>query len=503
MQVLEHRVGDKSVKIGGKTNVLSEPVAGVSLRPNDPLAKKLASKGVGTQNVLVKVTVPKWTGRKRKRGSDEPFAPAPLSELSNKSIKAPDLLRRLRSNEESYSIKPVGIIEETHKFRSQPDFQMHTSDVPIMAALRDHAMKPSYDALKKLKVDLRPGSRDATAFPLPPSLVPMDQPFRYEYQQVADVPSGRLMPKNQPLAADAREVPQGPPIGYKIQKLSEPYRKVVEQLRELLDKRPLITRRVAVATFPEITIDTFANSCAWVGYSFSAGPWRDVLIKYGVDPRSDPRYRFYQTLMLKLDRQTMASSIIPAVTIQTEDNKENAGELRQRHIFDGITVTREHGKLWQVCDITDPVLYDILHTSTIRSECEVFQWGWHHNGTLSKARIIMRDKVRCLLAGQVPAEEDYKELASTIPDDVTGENVKLKQLSFRSKHAVQLARDVGNFAPGYAHLRKAKGLDTPRREMSMAESDVLEGDSVREEVDGEDHSMNLDEGADLDDMGED
>jgi len=363
-------------------------------------------------------------------------------------------------------------------------------------------MKPSYDALKRFKVDLRPGARDATAFPLPPSLVPMNQPYKYEYQQVTDLPLGRAIPKNQPLAADAREVPRGPPLGYNIEKLSEAYRKVVDQLRELLDKRPLITRRVATATLPELTIDTFANACPWVGYSFGAGPWRDVLIKYGIDPRLDPKYRFYQTFMLKLDRQTMAGSIIPAATTQTDVDKGTAEELRQRHIFDGTTVTKEHGKMWQVCDITDPVLYGILRTDNIRTECDDFQWGWYHNGTLSKARIIMRDKVRCLLAGQVPPEDDYKELASKLPDDMTGEKVKVSKLSFRSKHALQLARDIGNFAPGYAHLRKAKGLDSPRQEVTVAESDMPEDDNVREEIDGEDRGMDLDEDEDLSETGD-
>jgi general transcription factor 3C polypeptide 5 (transcription factor C subunit 1) len=46
---------------------------GVSLRPDDALAKPVMSNTVKTNNLLLKVTVPKRTGRKRKRGSDGPF----------------------------------------------------------------------------------------------------------------------------------------------------------------------------------------------------------------------------------------------------------------------------------------------------------------------------------------------------------------------------------------------------------------------------------------------
>ncbi|KAI7207016.1 hypothetical protein KC365_g16798, partial [Hortaea werneckii] len=182
--VLDHRVGDSQIKVNGKTHTLPEPVAGVSLRPNDPLAKKLASTGNQTRNLLVKVTVPKWTGRKRKRGSSEPYMPATPSETAPRTpCKAPDLLRRLQDNEDDYSFDPVGVIEETHRFRSQPDFQLHSASLPISQQVHDHLTQPKYSALEKLRLDLRAGAKDANAFPLPPTLLQQDQPYRYEYQQ--------------------------------------------------------------------------------------------------------------------------------------------------------------------------------------------------------------------------------------------------------------------------------------------------------------------------------
>jgi len=43
------------------------------IRPDDPLCPPLLSHNSQTRNVLLKITVPRRTGRKRKRGSDGPY----------------------------------------------------------------------------------------------------------------------------------------------------------------------------------------------------------------------------------------------------------------------------------------------------------------------------------------------------------------------------------------------------------------------------------------------
>ncbi len=39
-----------------------------------------------------------------------------------------------------------------------------------------------------------------------------------------------------------------------------------------------------------------------MSYSFRNGPYRFVRIKFGVDPRVDPKYRFFQTLDVRFRR---------------------------------------------------------------------------------------------------------------------------------------------------------------------------------------------------------
>jgi general transcription factor 3C polypeptide 5 (transcription factor C subunit 1) len=86
-----------------------------------------------TNNVLLKITVPKRTGRKRKRGSsgfmhDESFdAYIGQDEMANGTILQSHsrrdhpkvILRSLRDNVGRYQVEAVGIIEQTHRYRGR------------------------------------------------------------------------------------------------------------------------------------------------------------------------------------------------------------------------------------------------------------------------------------------------------------------------------------------------------------------------------------------------
>lgn len=108
---MERRIGDN---LG---NDKKQQRVGLSLRPDDPLAKKMLSRAIETRDVLIKVTVPKRTGRKRKRGSNEPFSNNKGESAHVAPTTASDLVQRLRDRSGSYKIEPVGLLSETHRFR--------------------------------------------------------------------------------------------------------------------------------------------------------------------------------------------------------------------------------------------------------------------------------------------------------------------------------------------------------------------------------------------------
>lgn len=103
----------------------------VSLRPDDPFAKRLLSQAVTTHNLLLKVTVPKRTGRKRKRGTSEPFVSEEESTVSsagadgrspqsNKAyVDAATVYRSLQDNASTYKVQVSGMVDEVHRFRGE------------------------------------------------------------------------------------------------------------------------------------------------------------------------------------------------------------------------------------------------------------------------------------------------------------------------------------------------------------------------------------------------
>ena len=87
------------------------------------MSKSIMSQNVTTRNVVLHITVPKRTGRRRKKGSDGPWVdPAGVNpQLSRGRLDygTNHLLRSLQDNEDNYEAKPVGVIEHTHRFRGE------------------------------------------------------------------------------------------------------------------------------------------------------------------------------------------------------------------------------------------------------------------------------------------------------------------------------------------------------------------------------------------------
>lgn len=89
------------------------------------MARPLQSTSSPSNNILLKVTVPKRTGRKRRKGTDEPFtgpdstsdAAASGSALPRRS--AEDLRRSLEDNVGRYQVETVGMVGRTHVFRGE------------------------------------------------------------------------------------------------------------------------------------------------------------------------------------------------------------------------------------------------------------------------------------------------------------------------------------------------------------------------------------------------
>jgi len=90
------------------------------------MSRPIQSTNVATNNVVLKVTVPKRTGLKRRRGSQAPYLetngesdPALVQpkEPAGVGKDTQYLVRAMCDNPIKYRVQPVGTIDHTHRFR--------------------------------------------------------------------------------------------------------------------------------------------------------------------------------------------------------------------------------------------------------------------------------------------------------------------------------------------------------------------------------------------------
>ena len=171
------------------------------------------------------------------------------------------------------------------------------------------------------------------------------------------------------LVFDVEDIPSGPdPNLPPIDELERPLQRLISQLRDMLKERPIITRRLLLNKLGRAALHNLRFAMPYCTYSFLSGPWRDAMVRFGVDPRKDPEMRKYQTLSIKLtSKVNYEQSTRTSGQQKTETVK--MGTHPDSHMFDGKKFIRD-GSVWQLCDITDPQLMEFIARSP-QPSCDV------------------------------------------------------------------------------------------------------------------------------------
>lgn len=434
----------------------SDKIFALSFRPQDPTSKTIIANKKPANNVLLRITVPRRTGRKRKRGTNDPW----MEDVTDSTARndASHLVHAMAANVNSYKVTALSTIPSMQMWRSMPDFVYSTSQIPMLQNAKETLVSQHYPTVKEFKVPRTYGIEDTTTLP-PPLWSNQNIPQNYTYRQNPSVKVSHDPITGQSVIGNS----QAPPKTYTFQiawddveypksimpgitplgKQTPINQETVAALQKLFEERPIWSRRAMLNCLPShLSSFNVVRFCiGYVAYAIRSGPWRDTLVRLGLDPRTDPKYRFYQTIMLQLvprsDRLVFASGIVPRKTnsykpmlqdtqdagdnidgvptsVQTEKMKllEHRKTFQRRwtgsdsansHIFDGQSPLPPDGKVWQLCDFTDPqlaALRDIpeLH---IRATCESRYFGWYENGTNAKIRVALKAKVESLAEGVV------------------------------------------------------------------------------------------------------
>jgi general transcription factor 3C polypeptide 5 (transcription factor C subunit 1) len=343
------------------------------------------------------------------------------------------------------SIKPIAIEvctlsildEQELNSTGMTDFHYSTTHGKFMTKFRESVLSGKVEDLKKFKLDPSRGVKKNEELIPPPTLSDKIIPVNWGYHQnstikmTTDKLTGEKTLVNLSyvqkintsyLAHDANFIPSGPPPLPPPDPILE---SLIVTLRAALEERPIWTRRAIMNHIPASSPGFYLLKPAiqYIGYQFRGGPWRDAIVKYGIDPRTDAKYRIYQTLFFKIVEETLvaeAGNRKPWHDTRSEYTRKTNRETQDRdsHIFDGTSISLD-GKIWQVCDITDPLLVRLLKNPPLRDKCDVLADGWYCNGTWAKVRSVMRTKITAIRMGREVLDEEFKNTLA-IPDVVVG-----------------------------------------------------------------------------------
>jgi len=257
---------------------------------------------------------------------------------------------------------------------------------------------------------------------------------------------------------------------------------LIALMQEAFEERPIWTRRAMINRIGHSPyIHHVRHAFQFVSYQFRNGAWREAAIKLGFDPRSDPNSRIYQTLYFKTSGEEEHQSTTRQETWQEKRSRDGRMDLNRRrrsekentsHIFDGKSVMVE-GKIWQVCDITDPLLARLVREAPYPSACDSKIDGWFPNGSWAKIKAVMRTKLIAIRLGKQILDQEFA-ISLAQPDYVKGKSSRgiyvpvpelpltaaemeslkkagLASSDFQLKKAKKLARQLG--VPGIGPVR--------------------------------------------------
>lgn len=382
---------------------------GLRFQCYDPAARAIISLQNDTDNLLLKFTLPKRTGRKRKRGSNDPFVEDPSPSPSRRD--ASHLIQSLTDHPESYKVDVVGSIQSSHVWRTIPDFVYSVTNAPAMDEIKTKILPQQYPLLRQWSLPQTYGLTDTETFP-PPILSIHSLPLNYTYRQnpavtiLADPLTGSKSLYNAQRATrvfsrqcqhDDPVWPDGPhPKCPPLSQESAAFQDACKTIAAVFERRPLWTRRALINQLPvSIPLQTIRLAVAYVCFAIRSGPWRDVLCKFGVDPRKDRSLRKYQTVVVQLVTRAKDKADSRDDYLRTWLRSTDL----ESHIFTGKSSVPADGKSWQFCDLHEPHLKALVDVSDayLRHECETRYFGWYANGTMAKLRVATKAMIDAVI----------------------------------------------------------------------------------------------------------
>ncbi|KAF8592376.1 hypothetical protein K439DRAFT_1655910 [Ramaria rubella] len=418
----------------------------LKFRPENPFSHPVPGDVTTTNNLLLKVV-------KRKR-------------------------RQINSSEDilaetgEYTAELVGNIPKTLRFRSLADFQYQPNMSDPIAQLRMSMDKLDARAIKEFRfgvekeeysvsdvsiptldpVLLQEGQSSTLRNPesfsnlrlMPPPVfsrqgIPQMYNFKQNPMAIVDISVDEATGQEKkryinrfrwkswsvvPISMSEKEVPTRP--SKQVEEMrSSANPDLCNGLQKHFEERPAWTKLALLNQFSHLDAREISNTKYLIPlfcYVFIDGPWRDTLMKFGYDPRTDISSRFFQRIYFRnVNNPTVRPSVTARVEAKYPDNiatrhdHVEVGSDRRSHIFDGKTQNSETAS-FQLCDIQDVMLKNMIETEDeLREKCDERD-GWYRSAHMEGIKTVVRHKFFSLLDGRIASDDECKKLLITLPD---------------------------------------------------------------------------------------
>ncbi|BGP12809.1 hypothetical protein JCM10213_008070 [Rhodosporidiobolus nylandii] len=414
-----HSVDRALDQVGGVTklaDVLANPAHNkhveLNLQPDNPFFHTIPAHVADTRNVVVKITK-----RRRKR---------PVVGFDGAVIE-----------EGVFTIEPVGIEHKTVRFRAMADFQF-TPKIPKSdptLALADAIRSMDIAGIRNFTMPEPAEDFPESLFLPPPSFSRHGLPQMFDMRaatstvrQTTESGSVRLINATrhktralQTVLFVQPDVPKGPEETFLKELGRTELTEIETRMRGLLEVRPVWTRQGMLNQLAPDELKIMNNNKnIWpiIGYTFGDGPFRDLVVRFGYDPRQDPEARFYQNIQFR-NAQNVREKALPgtrgliqANSARNKKDKEKAPATSNlSHEFDGQHVSSKVGN-FQLCDISDPLCASLISsTAGLLDQCSSdANEGWFAYDYIEQIRQIVRRKWQALLNGYRVEDEDCADL---------------------------------------------------------------------------------------------
>ncbi|GAA5922348.1 transcription factor TFIIIC subunit TFC1 [Sporobolomyces koalae] len=394
------------------------------------------------------------------------FHPIPATTLRANNLVVKLTKRRRRTplrdehgnivHEGEYTIEPVGIEHTLVKFRAMADFQYlpKVSQSDSILTLVDGIRELNIPAIRNFVMPEPSEDYSPESILLPPPVF-----SRQVLPQVFDMkPAGgavrittesgstRLVNSTrykirtmQSIMFVQPDVPTRPDPTFLKELGRTEMNKVEQTLVHLLEhERPVWTRLALLNQLSREDLKfVHNNKSTWpmIGYTFSDGPFRDLVIRFGYDPRQDPSSRFFQHFLLR-NLNNVRSKAVPGTksarqaaaasasyqrgsigsTQATATNENATGSIDdpesnkpKSHIFDGNRVYSKIGN-FQLIDIHDPLSRALIDsTEGVLDHCSSdINEGWYAFDYLDQIKQVVRRKFMALVSTGGHSGEGFK-----------------------------------------------------------------------------------------------